>query len=73
MHAYYFKSSVGVFRIFPFRGNFWLEIDRGMYSAYISPKEAAIDVYMHTTGHNGWDKLKGIEDAPEDLSGWRYL
>ena len=73
MHAYYFKSSVGVFRIFPFRGNFWLEIDRGMYSAYISPEAAAIDVYMHTTGHNGWDKLKGIEDAPEDLSGWRYL
>lgn len=53
MHAYYFKSSVGVFRIFPFRGNFWLEIDRSMYSAYISPEEAAIDVYMHTTGHNG--------------------
>lgn len=27
MHAYYFKSSVGFFRIFLFKGSFWLEIE----------------------------------------------
>lgn len=73
MHVYYFRSSIGVFRIFPANGVFLLEIDRVLYNSYQTPEEAVTDVYMHATGYDGWDKLKGSEEAPVDLSGWVYL
>lgn len=73
MHVYYYKSSVGIFRILPYREGFLLEIDKIMCNTYQDPKDAAEDVKMHATGYYGWDKLKGTEEAPADLSGWTFL
>lgn len=73
MHVYYFRSSVGVFRIFPANGVFLLDVDMVMFNSYLTPEEAVMDVYMHATGYDEWDKLKGVEEAPADLSGWVYL
>ncbi len=70
---YYYKTRVGTFWIKPqpgWPGRFWLGIDDTALGSYASALMAADDMYMHATGWEDWDSLKGSVDGPTDLSEW---
>lgn len=65
-----YKTDVGRFWIKQERDNrFTLGINDNALGSYISPEQAADDVYMCATGHWPWDKKLNVSD-PVDLSEW---
>lgn len=67
---YYYRSKIGLFRIYPRQGRYALEINGTIYGTYHSAVAAADDVYTHCTGCYEWDNLDGRVNAPSDLSEW---
>lgn len=70
---YYFRSRVGLFRIIPANGRYYLVLNDNVLGAYNSPIAAADDVYTHTTGDWSWDRLDGLVSSPTDLSVWKEM
>ena len=73
MPVWNYQTSKGKFWIKPQgNGRFLLGIDDEGLGSYITPKQAADDVYCCATGYYPWDALM-IVDQPADLSEWNYL
>ena len=70
MMIYVSCSQVGIFRIYPSRGRFQLEMAGNIYGSYHSAVAAADDVFRHVTGFDAWDRLDGKIEGPRDLSEW---
>ena len=67
---WYYKSRIGVLRIFRKNSSYWLAINDDECGPYSSADAAADDVYTFTTGCSDWDLLAGKCIAPTDLSDW---
>jgi len=66
-----FQSPVGTFWIRPEPGDrVQLGIDRYKLKTYSSPKGAARDVFLRTTGHEPWDSLQDVI-PPQGLEKWK--
>lgn len=65
-----YNSKVGTFKIKQRPdGRFSLHVGDEYLGSYISPQQAADDVFMCATGYWPWDRQLMV-DHPEDLSEW---
>ncbi len=70
--CYYFESAAGLFSIRPTTNQpvrYALRLGDELLGSYHSPRSAADDVYVQSTGSIKWDGLRGV-DMPTDLSEW---
>lgn len=65
-----YKSKAGTFSIRPLPDGRWgLQIGNEYLGSYISPEQAADDVYMQQTGYYPWDSLPPVSE-PCELAEW---
>lgn len=69
--TWFYRSKVGTFKIVQARdGRFSLWVNDELLGNYITPDQAADDVYMCATGHWPWDKQLEVTH-PSDLGEWQ--
>ena len=65
-----YQSPIGLMRIIPINGRYYVQLNGERYGSYSSPAKAADDVSCFAIGCFEWDNLAGRVNPPCGLDKW---